>query len=119
MSQATTDVESQANSPVCARGNSSSPEQSHSDALEVSLAGIANELTNGHDATDLRLARLNGHLQRIGDLLERAVDALEIKAIIEAQVCVPERVGEKLTPWRDHVLARMAKRYEERIKDGE
>lgn len=55
-----------------------------------------------------------GDLRRVRRLLTRVADAMELTAIINAQVSVPDHVGAKLDPWRDEILGRMAARYQRR-----
>ncbi len=47
---------------------------------------------------------------RVRRALERIADALELKAVLQAQVSVPDETATKLDGWRDAVLERLAKR---------
>lgn len=50
------------------------------------------------------------------EICERIADALELQAVLSAQIAVPDHVGAALDPWRNELLERMANRYKARTK---
>lgn len=48
-------------------------------------------------------------------VLERIADCLELKAVLQAQISVPDETAAKLDVWRDNILDRLARRENRRL----